>query len=163
MAESPPANELEVPGIGGGMVELLRAEAPAIFAIGPGMTVIGNVSSEGTLRIFGRVDGELNASVVQICEGAEVKGTIAAQNVFIGGRFKGTIKADHVTLTSSAVVEGELHHHSLAIEKHARFAGVSHPQEEAAREVRNTRSSLQLVATDENLQTNDALEEAAIG
>jgi cytoskeletal protein CcmA (bactofilin family) len=147
------ANESEVPGIGAGMAELLRAEAPAIFAIGPGMTVIGNVSSEGTLRIFGRVRGELNASVVQICDGAEVEGIISAQNLFIGGRFKGNIKAHHVTLTSSANVEGEIYHRSLVVEKNARFAGISRPQEEAVREVTDARPTLQLVPTDESPET----------
>ena len=160
MTKSLRADETEFPGIGAGMAELLRAETPAIFAIGPGMTVIGSVSSEGTLRIFGRVEGELKASVVQICDGAEVEGAIAAQNVFIGGRFKGTIIANHVTLTSSAVVEGELHHRTLVVEKNARFAGVSRPQEEAPKEVTNTRSSLQLVPIHENRQADAALEDA---
>ena len=163
MVDSLRADRSEIPGIGPRMVEALRVDRPEIYAIGPDMTLIGKISSKGTLKIFGRVEGELNASVVQIIDGAHVEGAIAAQSLFIGGRFKGTIQANHVTLTSSAVVEGEIHHHSLAIERHARFAGVSHPQEEAAREVTNTRSSLQLVAKHENLPTDDALEAAATG
>ena len=62
---------------------------------------------------------------MRISDGAEVEGTIAAQELTIGGRFKGTIQADRVMLTSSAVVEGEIHHHSLAIEENAWFAGAS--------------------------------------
>jgi cytoskeletal protein CcmA (bactofilin family) len=31
------------------------------------------------------------------------------EDLTIGGRFKGTIQANRVTLTSSAVVEGEIH------------------------------------------------------
>ena len=123
VAEALRVGDSAIPGIGAGMAEFLRADTPAIFAIGPGMTVVGKVSSEGTLRIFGRVEGEVRASVVQISDGAEVEGTIAAQNLFIGGRFNGNIQANHVTLTSSAVVEGEIHHRSLAIEKNARFSG----------------------------------------
>jgi hypothetical protein len=46
------------------------------------------------------------ASVVRISDGAQVEGTIAPQELTIGGRFKGTIQADRVTLTNSAVVEG---------------------------------------------------------
>ena len=34
-----------------------------------------------------------------------------------------------MTLTSSAVVEGEIHHRSLAIVENAWFAGVSRPKE----------------------------------
>ena len=161
MAESLRADEPEIPAIGAGMAEFLRAETPAIFAIGPGMTVVGKVSSEGTLRIFGRVEGEVSASVVQISDGAEVEGVIAAQSLFIGGRFKGNIQANHVTLTSSAVVEGEIQHRSLAIEKNARFAGMSRPQEVGAGEVTETRPSLQLVPPDHDRQEVSPDEAAA--
>jgi cytoskeletal protein CcmA (bactofilin family) len=51
----------------------------------------------------------------------------------IGGRFKGTIQANRVTLTSSAVVEGEIFHRLLAIEENAWFAGVSRPAEKYRR------------------------------
>ena len=56
-----------------------------------------------------------------------MEGAIAAQELTIGRRFKGTIQANRVTLTSSAVVEGEIFHRSLAIEENAWFAGVSRP------------------------------------
>ena len=125
-----------------------------ISYIGPGMTVVGKISSEGTLNVFGRVEGELHASIVRISDGAHVEGAIAAQDLTIGGRFKGTIQANRVTLTSSAVVEGEIHHRSLAIEENACFAGVSRPQETSASEVTDTRSPVQLVPTDGNTVSN---------
>ena len=78
------------------------------------MTVVGKISSEGTLNVFGRVEGELHASIVRISNGAQVKGAITAQELTIGGRFKGTIQANRVTLTSSAVVEGEIFHRTAA-------------------------------------------------
>ena len=55
--------------------------------------VVGKISSEGTLNVLGRVEGELHASIVRISDGAQVEGTIAAQELTIGGRFKGTIQA----------------------------------------------------------------------
>jgi cytoskeletal protein CcmA (bactofilin family) len=108
---------------------LAESDSTDISCIGPRMTVVGKISSEGTLNVFGRVEGELHASIVRISDGAEVDGTIAAQELTIGGRFKGTIQADRVMLTSSAVVEGEIHHRSLAIEENAWFAGASRPKE----------------------------------
>jgi cytoskeletal protein CcmA (bactofilin family) len=71
-----------------------------------------------------------------------------------GGRFKGTIQADRVMLISSAVVEGEIHHRSLAIEENAWFAGVSRPQEVLAREAW---MHIQLVPTDGSRQINGSL------
>src|SRR5271166_3928262 len=77
-----------------------ESDSTEISSIGPGMTVVGNISSEGILNVFGRVEGELHASIVRISDGAEVEGVIAAQELKIGGRFKGTIQANRVTLTS---------------------------------------------------------------
>jgi cytoskeletal protein CcmA (bactofilin family) len=87
-----------------------------------------------------------------------VEGTIAAQELTIGGRFKGTIQADRVTLTNSAVVEGEIHHRSLAIEENAWFAGVSRPNEVSPSEASDPQSLIQLVPTDANRQRNGSHE-----
>jgi hypothetical protein len=84
-----------------------------VSCIDRGMTVVGKISSEGTLNVFGRVEGELHASIVRISNLAQVEGAISAQELTIGGRFKGTIRASRVALASSAVVEGEIFHRSL--------------------------------------------------
>ena len=139
-------------------VSLAESDLTEISCIGPGMTVVGKISSEGSLNVFGRVEGELHASIVRISDGAQVEGTIAAQELTIGGRFKGTIQADRVMLTSSVVVEGEIHHHSLAIEENAWFAGASRPKEAPASEDTDPPSPIQLVPPDGNRQVNGSLE-----
>jgi len=98
-------------------------------SIGPGMTVVGKISSEGAVNVFGRVEGELHASIVRISDGGQVEGIVAAQELSVGGHFKGTIHANRVALTSTAVVEGEIFHRCLVIEENAWFSGVSHPGE----------------------------------
>jgi cytoskeletal protein CcmA (bactofilin family) len=135
------------------------SDSTEISCIGPGVTVVGKISSEGTLDVLGRVEGELHASIVRISDGAQVEGTIAAQDLTIGGRFKGTIQANRVTLSSTAVVEGEIHHHSLAIEENAWFAGVSRPKEASASDNTDPPAPIQLVATDGNRQINGSLDQ----
>jgi cytoskeletal protein CcmA (bactofilin family) len=138
---------------------LAASDSAANSSIGRDMTVVGKISSEGIVNVFGRVEGELHASIVWVSDGAQVEGTIAAQELTIGGRFRGTIQANRVTLTSSAVVEGEIHYRSLAIEENAWFAGVSHPAE-ASGSGTEARSTIQLVAADGNRQINSSLENA---
>jgi cytoskeletal protein CcmA (bactofilin family) len=99
--------------------------ADDISSISSGMTVIGKISGEGTVNIFGRVEGELRASTILISEGAEVEGDLVAEDLTVGGRFKGTIHANRVKLNSSASVEGDIFHRSLSIEENARFEGSS--------------------------------------
>src|SRR5262249_11365312 len=61
----PPAPQLRVST----SVSLTESDSTEISCIGPGMTVVGKISSEGTLNIFGRVEGELHASIVRIADG----------------------------------------------------------------------------------------------
>jgi cytoskeletal protein CcmA (bactofilin family) len=58
-----------------------------------------------------------------------VEGDIVAEELTIGGRVKGTIHANRVKLNSTAVVEGDIYHRSLAIEENAQFEGMSRRQE----------------------------------
>jgi cytoskeletal protein CcmA (bactofilin family) len=107
------------------------APAPAaprtdvVSTFGPGMVITGNVVCAGTLQIFGRVNGEIHAAQLVVCEGAKVDGKIVAQDTVISGEFKGTVHGNTVKLQSSAVVEGEIYNRSLSIEQNAQFEGVS--------------------------------------
>ena len=105
------------------------AASDANSSISPGLSIIGKIVGQGTLGIFGHVEGEVHASTVQIGDGAQVEGDIVAEELTIGGRVKGTIHANRVKLNSTAVVEGDIYHRSLAIEENAQFEGMSRRQE----------------------------------
>jgi cytoskeletal protein CcmA (bactofilin family) len=98
-------------------------------SISSGLSIVGKIVGEGTLGIFGHVEGEVHASTVQIGDGAQVEGNIVAEELTIAGRVKGTIHANRVKLNSTAVVEGDIYHRSLAIEENAQFEGMSRRQE----------------------------------
>jgi cytoskeletal protein CcmA (bactofilin family) len=99
--------------------------ADTVSSISADVTIVGKVTGDGTVRLFGRIQGELRAATVEIADGAQFEGELAAEDLTIGGRVKGTIHADRVKLNSSAVVEGDIFHRSLAIEENARFEGSS--------------------------------------
>jgi cytoskeletal protein CcmA (bactofilin family) len=101
----------------------------ATSSISAGTTVVGKVSSDGTVKIFGRVEGELHAASVLVADGAHVEGDIVAEDLAVGGRVKGTIHANRVRLNGTAVVEGDIYHRSLSIEENARFEGSSRREE----------------------------------
>jgi len=107
------------------------AAPEAISSISSGLSIVGKIFGNGRLAIFGRVEGEVHASNVQIGDGAQVEGNIVAEELTIGGRVKGTIRANRVMLNSTAVVEGDIYHRSLAIEENAQFEGMSRRQENA--------------------------------
>src|SRR5262245_25735053 len=103
----------------------------ASSSISSGLSIVGNIVGKGKLAIYGRVEGEVRASAVQIGNGAEVVGNIVADELTVGGRVKGTIRANRVKLIGTAVVEGDIHHRTLAMEENAQFEGTSRRQENA--------------------------------
>jgi cytoskeletal protein CcmA (bactofilin family) len=93
--------------------------------IGSDMSIVGNIECKGPAQVFGRIEGELRASDLQISEGAQVEGSVIAQNVTVCGRVKGTIRAVRVKLQNGGAVEGDIFHRSLSIDENSLFEGSS--------------------------------------
>jgi cytoskeletal protein CcmA (bactofilin family) len=93
--------------------------------IGSDMSIVGNIECKGPAQVFGRVEGELHASELLIGDGAQVEGSIIAQNVTVCGRIKGTIRAVRVKLQNGGAVEGDIFHRSLSIDEDSLFEGSS--------------------------------------
>ena len=103
----------------------------AASSINSGLSIIGKIVGNGALTIFGRVEGEVHASTVVVAEGAEMLGDVVAEELTVGGRIKGTLRANRVKLNNTGVVEGDIFHRTLAIEENARFEGTSRRNENA--------------------------------
>jgi cytoskeletal protein CcmA (bactofilin family) len=108
-----------------------QASTDQASSISRGMTVVGKIFGEGTVQVFGHIEGELRALTVLINEGAKVEGDVVAEDLTVGGQVKGTIHANRVKLNGTAVVEGDIFHRSLSIEENARFEGSSKREDNA--------------------------------
>jgi len=93
--------------------------------IGSGMSIVGNIECNGPAQVFGRIKGEVRASDLLIGDGAQIEGSVIAQDVTVCGRVKGTIRAVRVKLQDSGAVEGDIFHRSLSIEENSLFEGSS--------------------------------------
>jgi cytoskeletal protein CcmA (bactofilin family) len=93
--------------------------------IGSDMSIVGNIECKGPAQVFGRIEGEVRASDLQINDGAQVEGSVIAQNVTVCGRVKGTIRAIRVKLQNGGAVEGDIFHRSLSIDENTLFEGSS--------------------------------------
>src|SRR5215468_1353624 len=49
--------------------------------IGSDMSIVGNIECKGPAQVFGRIEGEVRALDLQINDGAQVEGSVIAQNV----------------------------------------------------------------------------------
>jgi cytoskeletal protein CcmA (bactofilin family) len=90
-------------------------QSEAASSIGSGISIVGKIIGNGTLTIFGHVEGEVRASTIVIAEGAQIEGDVSAEELTVGGYVKGTLHANRVTVNSTAVVKGDIFHRTLLI------------------------------------------------
>jgi cytoskeletal protein CcmA (bactofilin family) len=93
--------------------------------IGEGLKVVGKVTADGLVKLYGQIDGELQCTSLILSRKAQLSGAITAGKVVIDGRVEGPIEAANVVLKSRAHVVGDIHHQSLDIKKGAYFEGRS--------------------------------------
>jgi cytoskeletal protein CcmA (bactofilin family) len=93
--------------------------------IGSDMSIVGNIECKGPAQVLGRIEGEVRASDLQISDGAQIEGSVIAQNVTVCGRVKGTIRAVRVKLQNGGAVEGDIFHRTLSIDENSQFEGSS--------------------------------------
>jgi cytoskeletal protein CcmA (bactofilin family) len=100
-------------------------KAGTASCIGSDMSIVGNIECNGPARVFGRIKGDLRASDLLIGDGAQVEGSVIAQDVTVCGRVKGTIRAVRAKLQDGSAVEGDIFHRSLSIDENSLFEGSS--------------------------------------
>jgi cytoskeletal protein CcmA (bactofilin family) len=96
---------------------------PAASVLSSDLLVTGNLKTTGDIQIEGTVDGDIRAHLLTIGESATVNGECMADDVVVNGRIVGTVRGLKVRLTSTARVEGDIIHKTIAIESGAHFEG----------------------------------------
>ncbi len=99
-----------------------KAKPPA-SQLSTDLHITGNLKTTGDIQIEGTVDGDIRAHLLTIGEGATVNGECIADDVVVNGRVVGTVRGLKVRLTSTARVEGDIIHKTIAIESGAHFEG----------------------------------------
>src|SRR5262249_44898852 len=79
----------------------------------------------GPAQVYGRIKGELRASDLLIGDGAQVEGSVIAQDVTVCGRVKGTIRAVRVKLQNGGAVRGGNFYRARSVRESALFEGSS--------------------------------------
>lgn len=98
-----------------------------ITLLAKGVVLKGEIHVEGTVRIDGRLDGDIQTKgQVIIGEDGLVQGTVTAGTVISSGRIKAKVTAmERVQLLKTATLIGEVHTPVLIIEEGAKIQGVT--------------------------------------
>ena len=106
-----------------------KAKPPA-SVLSADLQITGNIKTTGDVNIEGTVEGDIRAHLLTVGEGATVRGECIADDVVVNGRVVGKVRGLKVRLTSTARVEGDIIHKTIAIESGAHFEGSVQRQED---------------------------------
>jgi cytoskeletal protein CcmA (bactofilin family) len=93
--------------------------------IAGGMRVIGDIETEGVIKIEGRVEGSIRAGrQVLIGRQGEVKGDITTREAVIGGKVQGTVSAtERLEIQATSTIVGDINTKSIAVAEGGRING----------------------------------------
>jgi cytoskeletal protein CcmA (bactofilin family) len=93
--------------------------------ISKGVKIEGKLSCSGSIRLDGEVKGDISSqSAVIIGENGKVNGQINAENITIGGKVTGTVRAkEKLVLDAKANLQGDIFSKIIAVESGAVFNG----------------------------------------
>ena len=83
----------------------------------------GDISGPIELNIGGAVTGDVDVIVFSMERGSKLEGSVTAESAVIKGRVVGSVRAQRVSLSSDANVEGDVTCEVLEVEPGARLVG----------------------------------------
>ncbi len=94
--------------------------------IGKGSVIEGNLTVQSTLRVDGKVKGNITTSdSLVVGKEGDINGEVTVRNAIIGGKLRGKIHATgKVVFEANSVFNGEIKTGKLVIDEGARFEGV---------------------------------------
>lgn len=100
------------------------------------MAIMGDVETEGVVRVEGRIRGTVRAaSQVLVGQGAQIEGDLHTREAVIGGEVVGSIHAsERVELQTTASVTGNIHTPRIAVMEGGKVSGEVRIQEPTASE-----------------------------
>lgn len=119
------------------------APESVISIVGPGMKVVGDCETDGTLRIEGAVQGTVRAAkAVVIGRDGLVIGDVITQDAVVSGRVEGSVTAEsRLELQASCQIDGEVYTPRLQLEEGAVLNGsvnMKQPNENRSSASQNT-------------------------
>lgn len=100
------------------------------------MSIVGDLETEGVVRIEGRIRGTVRAgSQALVSQGAQLEGDLHTREAVVGGEVVGTIHAsERIELQATASVIGNIHTPRIAVMEGGKVSGEVRIQEPAAAE-----------------------------
>jgi cytoskeletal protein CcmA (bactofilin family) len=106
------------------MAEKQAADGELSF-VGPGTVIEGKVRTEGSIRIDGKLVGDVVAKAnAAVGSNGSIEGTLTARNISLAGKVQGTVTAtEKLVLEGKSILRGDIRAARLVIDEGAVFDG----------------------------------------
>lgn len=101
----------------------IRNEAAVPTVIAADLSIVGNLVSEGTIEIAGRLEGNIKCDTLNIHSTAIIKGDVIAKYVKINGEINGVVKSKQVHIAEKGKVHGFVIYEKISIAEGAVLFG----------------------------------------
>lgn len=112
----------------------VRELSDVVSVVAPGMTILGDVMCDGTVRVEGKIEGSIKATKsVVVGKDGRVTGDIETQDVVVAGTVVGTVVgASRVELQETCKIEGDIRSRRIKLDEGGRIEGRLHMTAKAA-------------------------------
>jgi len=91
--------------------------------LAPDLVIKGDILSNSTVEILGRVEGKITSKAVIVGTEGRITGSISAESVDLRGTFDGTVATQSLALRASCDVQADVLYTTLSIESGALVEG----------------------------------------
>ncbi len=93
--------------------------------IGAGTVVEGKIRSQGSVRVDGKLIGDVTATEsIAVGLSGEIEGNVTAKTVMVGGKIRGAVNAaEKIVFEGKSVVRGDIRATRLIVDEGAVFDG----------------------------------------
>lgn len=101
------------------------ADSSTINLIGGGTSIVGDITSNGDVRIDGTLKGNISISgKLVIGQSGQIEGNVTCQNADVSGEIQGSVNVSELlALKSTAKILGDIVTGKISIEPNATFTG----------------------------------------
>ena len=83
------------------------------------VSVDGDLVEKDKIVIDAKITGDIKAEEIETHSNSNIMGNISSKNANLGGKLKGNVNSDKISIKKTAEVEGVLNQKSLSIEEGA--------------------------------------------
>lgn len=122
-----------------------RELSDVVSVVASGMTILGDVTCDGTVRVEGKIEGSIKATKsVVVGKDGRITGDIETQDVVVAGTVVGTVVgASRVELQETCQIEGDIRSRRIKLDEGGRIEGRLHMMARTADEKSTASPSLQ--------------------